>query len=129
MKLSEIQPSQLFISSEKLARVLQDFSQSRNEPLPVKRLNDLVIYTDGHTRALAAYLFGLSEIDVCWDEDELDWQAYQICVDWCLGVGIQTVADLVGRVIPAHEYNIKWLARCDEMHTKLARQRQAAQKH
>jgi hypothetical protein len=41
MKLDEIQPSQLFISSEKLAQVMKDFNPQRLEllePIPVKNL-------------------------------------------------------------------------------------------
>jgi len=49
-------------------------------PLPIKKLGQDVILTDGHTRALAAHLQGWQEIRVYWDEDDLDWEAYAICV-------------------------------------------------
>ena len=86
MKLNEIQPSQLFISSEKLSHVMIDLDPLEPEsiePIPVRKLGNQVIFTDGHTRALGAFLCGFSEVTVFWDEDDLDWEAYEICVKWC----------------------------------------------
>jgi hypothetical protein len=34
------------------------------EPIPVKKLGNQVVFVDGHTRALAAFLLGISEIPV-----------------------------------------------------------------
>jgi hypothetical protein len=67
-QLDELQPSQLFISAEKLSRgmegrepvTLQDL-----EPVPLKRLGGRVVLTDSHTRALAAHLSGLAEMRPC----------------------------------------------------------------
>ena len=56
------QPSQLFISEETLARVLEGFdikNTGKLEPIPIKKLGDEIIFTDGHTRALAAHRHGL----------------------------------------------------------------------
>ena len=124
--LTHLQPSQLYICEAKLADVLawwQPPSLETLEPIPIKRLNGRVIYTDGHTRAFAAHRLGFTEIPVVWDEDELDWEAYQVCVDWCLDVGIRTIADLEGRVIPPKQYEVLWLDRCQTMQDALARQR------
>jgi hypothetical protein len=119
MKLESIQPSQLFISSEKLSTVREVFAPLGTdtlEPIPVKQLGNQVIFTDGHTRAFAAYEVGLSQLPVCWDEDDLDWQAYRICVHWCEEEGIRTIADLRDRVVGADEYRQLWLERCRRMH-------------
>ena len=129
--LARLQPSQLYISAAKLAHVLawwQPPTLETLEPIPIKRLNGAdgrlrVIYTDGHTRAFAAQRLGFAEVPVVWDEDELDWAAYQICVDWCLDVGIHTIADLEGRVIPPEQYERLWRDRCQAMQDELARQR------
>ena len=121
--LEELQPSQLYISAAKLAHVQRTFDPQRPEsldPIPIKALGDRVIMTDGHTRALAALLAGLAEVPVVWDEDELDWEAYQICVDWCLTEGIRTIADLQDRVVPAAAYEVVWYQRCREMQRDLA---------
>lgn len=122
MKLSEIQPSQLFINSKKLSQITADSNllvAENIEPIPVKKLGNEVISTDGHTRALAAYLCGISEVSVFWDEDELDWEAYQICVKWCKEEGIYTIADLKDRVVSPEEYDVLWLKRCTVMHHDL----------
>jgi hypothetical protein len=122
MPLDQIQPSQLYISAQKLAQVMVWWEPPRLvtlTPVPIKRLNGRVIYTDGHTRAFAAYQRGFTKVPVVWDEDELDWEAYQICVDWCLEVGIHTVIDLQRRVIPPETYERLWLGRCRRMHDRL----------
>ena len=122
MKLTEIQPSQLYISSEKLTEVIRTSSPIKPEtlePVPVKKLGNQVILVDGHTRAFAAFLHGLSEVPVYWEEDELDWDAYEICVEWCTKEGIHTVADLKDRVLPHDKYEVLWLKRCEKMQQNL----------
>jgi hypothetical protein len=124
--LAHLQPSQLYISEAKLAYVLswwQPPTLETLEPIPIKHLNGRVIYTDGHTRAFAAYRLGFTEVPMVWDEDELDWEAYQICVDWCLDEGIRTIADLEGRVIPPEQYEVLWHGRCQVMQDALAQKR------
>jgi hypothetical protein len=126
MKLDEIQPSQLYISSAKLARVMTSFDPLRPEslaPIPVKALGDRVIMTDGHTRAFAAFSCGLAQVRVFWDEDELDWEAYAICVEWCVEAGIRTIAGLEDRVVDPQAYQVLWLDRCAEMHCELEARR------
>ena len=126
MKLEEIQPSQLFISSGKLSQVMKESAPLTIEtlrPIPVKKLRNEIIFTDGHTRAFAAYLSGLREIRVFWDEDEMDWEAYEICVEWCKEAGIHTIADLKDRVVSEEEYELLWHRRCDVMHKELEAKR------
>lgn len=121
--LAALQPSQLYINQEKL-NILQetiDFSDlSAIPPLPIKTINDEIVMTDGHTRAYAAYLAGQKYVPAFWDQDDLDWEAYQICVDWCRQEGIHSVADLEGRVVSAEDYERLWYQRCREMQEKLA---------
>jgi len=83
MKLEKIQPGQLFISSAKLSEVMKSFSSQSIEPIPVKKLGKHVIFVNGHTRAFVAFLHDVSEVHVYWETDELDWEAYEICVEWC----------------------------------------------
>ena len=123
MKLDKIQPSQLYISSEKLSNVMKNFNANSIEPIPVKKLGGDIIFVDGHTRAFAAYLHGLKEIPVYWEYEELDWEAYKICVEWCKKEGIYTIADLENRVIPHREYEILWYRRCEEMQRNLEAKR------
>ena len=90
--LLKVQPSQLFINKEKLKAVLES-EDEQERIIPIKKLNGKIIFTDGHTRALVAYLSGKKQIRVEWDEDEMDWEAYQICVDWCIAEKIKTISD------------------------------------
>lgn len=124
--LDALQPSQLFVCSGKLAQVMKEFDPLRPEslePIPVKELGSQVVLVDGHTRALAAYLCGLTEVRVFWEEDELDWEAYEICVGWCKTEGIFTSADLKERVVSPQEYDVLWLQRCRDLHQKLEARR------
>jgi len=129
LPLTEIQPSQLYISTAKLADVLRWWNPTRLEtlpPIPVKALNGRIVATDGHTRALAAYRCGFDRVPVVWDEDNLDWEAYQICVDWCLAEGIRSAPDLEGRLLAPEDYDVLWLGRCAAMQDALEVRRQAA---
>lgn len=81
IQILRIQPSQFFISEKKIAQIKKWFQPndlSNFDPIPVKMLNDKLIFTDGHTRAFVAYSAGMTKIPVVWDLDELDWEAYQI---------------------------------------------------
>ncbi|MCK4223377.1 hypothetical protein KAX01_03680 [Candidatus Bathyarchaeota archaeon] len=122
MRLDKIQPSQLFISSAKLSKIMETFDPAKPEtldPIPIKKLGGEVFFTDGHTRAFAAHLFGLSKIRVFWDEDELDWEAYKICVGWCRKEGISAIVDLKSRIVSSEDYKLLWLRRCQKMQEEL----------
>jgi len=123
--IRDLQPSQLYVSRDKLLTVEAAYSDGGpEEPLPVWEWNSMLVLTDGHTRALAAFLRGQEDIPVYEDTDDLDWDAYRICVGWCLEEGIRSVADLEDRVIPAGRYEELWLGRCQTMHRRLAAMRQ-----
>ena len=123
MKLDRIQPSQLYISSAKLSQVMKTFDPRSIEPIPVKKLGRYVIFVDGHTRAFAAFQNGLSEVTVYWEDEELDWDAYRICVEWCEKEGIHTIADLQNRIISQQDYDVLWLERCTKMQEDLKAKR------
>lgn len=119
--LDRLQPSQLYISADKLCYVLE--SAEPPEPIPIKRLGAHLILTDGHTRAFAAWSRGQAEVTAVWDEDDMDWEAYEVCVQWCTQEGIHTIANLADRVVDTEAYQAKWLDRCAAMHTELAARR------
>ena len=126
VKLDQLQPSQLYISLDKLSSVQTTTDLSSPEgiqPIPVKHLGGLRVMTDGHTRAFAADLAGLTSVPTYDDPDELDWEAYQICVNWCRAEGIHSVADLAGRVVNAEDYERLWYDRCRAMQADLAEKR------
>ena len=130
-KLLNIQPSQLYICSEKLSRVIGSKSlinAESFEPVPVKKLGSRVIFTDGHTRAFALFQSGITEIYAYWDtDDELDWEAYQICVDWCIKQNIYSIKDLNDRIVSEQDYQKLWLKRCSVMQCRLAEKRKCKQ--
>ena len=126
LPLSQVQPSQLYISSAKLAQVQAWWWPRRVERLPaipVVQLDGFIVATDGHTRAFAACRAGLRAIPVVWDVDELDWNAYRICVEWCRAERIRTIMDLEGRVVSPSAYEELWLDRCRRVHERLAEMR------
>jgi hypothetical protein len=128
IQLSQLQPSQLYVSSAKLARVENSYTQGDDlvlPPVPIKKLDGHLIYTDGHTRAFAAFINGQETIRAVWDTDELDWEAYQICVQWCREEGVYTIADLQSRILAPTEYQILWLDRCRQMQFSLEERRQS----
>ena len=113
--LTDIQPSQFYLSQEKLEQVRSWFDPadlSNFMPCPVYDLNGRIILTDGHTRAYAAYTAGLTMIPLIWETDQLSWDLYQICVNACEHFGVHSVADLTGRILSPEEYEIKWRGWC-----------------
>jgi hypothetical protein len=126
MKLNRIQPSQLYISSEKLSKIMKTFDSANPEsiePIPIKKLGNEIVFVDGHTRAFAAFLRGFSEVPVYWEDEELDWDAYEICVGWCKKDGIHTIADLKDKVVSQKDYEILWYRRCEKMQQDLAKKK------
>jgi hypothetical protein len=127
MKMSQIQPSQLYINQERLSEVIVALDRLKPDlikPIPVKKLGEKIVLTDDHTIALAAFLRGVSEVRVYWEEDELDWNAYEICVQWCQKEGVRTIADLKNRVVSPKEYDALWVNRCKKMQQELEAKRE-----
>ena len=125
MELDKIQPSQLYISSRKLNSVMKNFASkpSLMEPIPIKKLGDRIVFVDGHTRAFAALLHRFPKVPVYREDEELDWEAYKICVAWCLEDRIYTIADLKNRVVSHQEYKKLWYGRCTKMQKELEAKR------
>ncbi|MFX1417571.1 MAG: hypothetical protein ACFE9N_01490 [Promethearchaeota archaeon] len=122
MELKNIQPSQLYISKKKLAKVKEKLNPrdiSTIEVIPIKKIKNIIFYTDGHTRAFAAYQAGFTKIPVIWEDEELDWELYQICIKWCTDEGIYSIKDLMDRVIDQKEYEILWYKKCEDLHKEL----------
>lgn len=126
LKFDKIQPSQLYISRSKLDRIQTLFeigTQNELEPIPVKEIDGELVSTDGHTRGLAWHLHGYEEVQVEWEDTEMDWDAYRICVEWCKQVRITSIPDLLPWIIDHKEYEILWLERCRIMQDDLVSKR------
>lgn len=122
LSIDQIQLSQLYISSAKLAAVMKVFESGNEkelEPIPIKELDGNLVSTDGHTRLLAWYLHGYKEVECEWEDLEMDWDAYRICVRWCREKNINTIADLKDRILDPEEYQVLWLDRCRVMQDEL----------
>ncbi|NHJ86097.1 MAG: hypothetical protein FK734_11595 [Asgard group archaeon] len=127
LPLNSIQPSQLYISKKKLQKVNLDLEEkglTNIDSIPVKKLNDEIIFVDGHTRALALFFAGFNEIDVYWEDEDLDWEMYTVCVEWCKNEKIFSIKDLASRVIDHEKYEILWYKRCEEMQEEIIKKRQ-----
>lgn len=126
INLVDLQPSQLYICSEKLSAIeseMQRICDNSIEPLPVRRIGSKIVLTDGHTRAFVAFRKGLNYVTVYWDTDELYWEAYEICVEWCIQKNIHSVVDLQTRIISLDQYEKLWRERCRRMREQLVKNR------
>ena len=115
LKINDLQPSQFYISKEKINNIKKWFNPqdlSNFEPIPIKELDGQVVITDGHTRLVVALLFGLDSVPLVWDEDELNWDMYRECVRECKKLGITSPSNLLTRIISKDEYDIKWNKWC-----------------
>jgi len=124
--IDSIQPSQLYLSLDKIEEIKRKYDEITPdifEEVPIKKLNKDTIYTDGHTRAYILWQYGYDSIKVVWEDDNLDWEAYQICVDWCKAEGITKISDLKNRVINNESYQIKWIKRCQDLFKSLEYER------
>ncbi|MHA2032864.1 MAG: hypothetical protein ACW99Q_26140 [Candidatus Kariarchaeaceae archaeon] len=122
MELRKIHPSQLYINHDKLVvteRFIFDHGIENLEPIPIKKLDDRLIMTDGHTKALALYKCGYDTVRVWWEDEQLDWDEYRECLKWCDEENIHTIANLSDRVISNKEYETQWLERCRKMRERL----------
>ena len=122
LSIDQIQLSQIYISSAKLAAVMKVFESGMEddlEPIPIKELDGNLVSTDGHTRLLAWYLHGYKEVECEWEDLEMDWNAYRICIQWCKEEKIDTIADLKDRILSSNDYQVLWLDRCRIMQDEL----------
>lgn len=132
VKLSCVQPSQFYISEEKLRAIEAWFDPndlSIFEPIPIKLLDGELVSTDGHTRCVAAMLHGLDVVPFVWEEEDLDWEMYRRCVVACKERKIFSACDLKNRIISAADYKIQWDQWCDEMQAEVEAERTSPALH
>jgi hypothetical protein len=120
--LHSIGPSQLYLSSEKLADVVAwfDFETPNYDPLPAFKHEGQWYLADGHTRAFAAYLAGETSLRIEREEnirETDDFDVYLECLSWCEEAGIETIPDLRGRILSPESYQDKWIDRCQSLST------------
>ncbi|MCE7735078.1 MAG: hypothetical protein GPJ54_09390 [Candidatus Heimdallarchaeota archaeon] len=122
ISIDKLQPSQLFINQEKLKSIyenINEFGVESLDPVPVKRFGEFLVLTDGHTRVLAQFQIGKRTINACWEDLDMDWREYQICIDWCKEEEITSIKDLENRIVSNDDYQVLWLKRCRDMRNEL----------
>ena len=117
LPIEDVRPTQLYLSAEKLRRVLEwfDFADPNHGTLPAFEHDRGWHLSDGHTRAFAAYLAGTETLRIVRDREVReadDFGLYLECVDWCRDADVESVADLRGRVLEPDTYEVRWLERC-----------------
>ncbi|MCL2408938.1 MAG: hypothetical protein FWC96_04905 [Oscillospiraceae bacterium] len=117
--------SQIYLSQEKIDNVLAWFEPSLKnfEPIFVRDFlnNDNLHITDGHTRALIAWQYGIKRIPYIYDEDEivtceLGQIQYEEDIVWCNRFGLHHISDLSNRILSEQEYEKLWRGRCGKIY-------------
>jgi hypothetical protein len=117
LPLSDVRPTQLYLSGEKVAAAMAwfDFDDPNYDALPAFEYEGEWYLSDGHTRAFLAYLAGASEVRVERDEavhEEYDFDVYEAAIEWCEDEGVDRINDLAGRVVEPDTFENVWIARC-----------------
>lgn len=120
VKAKELQPSQFYINEDSLNILRNNFDINLLEPVPIKKLGEDLVMTDGHTRTCYLVEKGLQYIPTIQEADELDWEAYSINVHDCKERGIISALDLVKCIVPSEIFHLKWNKYCDDVHDRLA---------
>lgn len=119
LPLKELQPSQLYLSQDKVQKVTSWYDSSPMTPIFVRKFancDDWVI-TDGHTRAFVASLKGATTIPVQLDEEvysDTVIKLYEQCINWCREESISQISDLATRQLSQDDYQVFWIDRCQK---------------
>lgn len=119
LPLKELQPSQLYLSQDKVQKVTSWYDSSPMTPIFVRKFancDDWVI-TDGHTRAFVASLKGATTIPVQLDEEDYSdgvIKLYEQCINWCREESISQISDLATRQLSQDDYQVFWIDRCQK---------------
>lgn len=122
LKASKIQPSQLYLNAAKLAKVKELYKPILLDslpPIPIKELDNEIIFTDGHHRAYIAVSLGFENLPVYWETENLSWNLYRVCVGWCKEENITTILDLKKKIVKNTEFKKLWIKKCADLRKKM----------
>jgi len=108
-KITDIRPSQFYISEDKLAACKTWITRPEDIMIPVVIRDGVYISQDGHTRLRAASDMGFDS--VCIYPESYDVYIFDFA-DEAARRGIHSVLDM--EVVSAEDYVIKWHKYCDE---------------
>ena len=115
VKLTDLHPTQLYLSENKLQSI-QLLYQSEEiinlDPISILAVGNRLLITDGHHRAYQALLAGRDTISAEFDRDGGD-ELYDLYAQACEERKIDSVLDLKHRILPQDEYEAKWYHWCD----------------
>ena len=118
-KATEIQPSQLYLNAAKLAKVKELYkpiSLDSLPPIPIKELDNEIIFIDGHHRAYVAVTFGFEKLPVYWESDaNLNLDLYRVCINWCKSENIVSVLDLRNKIVKNTDFKKLWIKKCSDL--------------
>ncbi|HSH34800.1 GNAT family N-acetyltransferase [Schnuerera sp.] len=97
----------------------KDFDIELLEPVPIIKLGEDIVMTDGHTRTTCLIQKGFQYIPTIKETEKLDWEAYSININDCKEKGILSALDLVKYIVPKDIFEEKWDKYCDDVHNKL----------
>lgn len=120
IEASRLHPSQFYINEDSIKLLRNNFDISLFEPIPIKKLGDNLVMTDGHTRTCYLIEMGYEYIPTIEEISELDWEAYRINVQDCEKRGVFSAIDLTKCVVSYDEFQLKWNKYCDEIHNRLS---------
>ncbi|OLS27872.1 MAG: hypothetical protein HeimC3_01660 [Candidatus Heimdallarchaeota archaeon LC_3] len=122
-KASEIQPSQLYLNAAKISKVKELYkpiSLDSLPPIPIKELDNEIIFTDGHHRAYVAVSMGLKDLPVYWEtENNLSWNLYKVCVNWCKSENIYEILDLRKKIVKNTDFKNLWIKKCTDLRKEM----------
>ena len=108
-EILKIQPSQFYISEEKLARCKSWIKTPEDVLIPIIIKDDKTIALDGHTRLKAAIDLGFTHA-YTYTEESGDY-IFEF-VNEAIRRGVQNVSDM--EILKEQDYNTKWNKFCDE---------------
>lgn len=114
--------SQIYISREKYVSVKKWFQPENMDafqPVSVYNFgNGFYTLTDGHTRTLLAYEYGLSSVPAVYDDDDIvtgpiGQKLYKADIEWCARFGLSHIKHLKNRILSKSLYERLWIERCN----------------
>lgn len=115
VKLTDLHPTQLYLSEKKLhdIQMLDQSEENINlDPISILAVGNRLLITDGHHRAYQALLAGQDTISAEFDQDGGD-VLYALYAQVCEERKIDSILDLKDRILPQDEYEAKWYNWCD----------------